>query len=303
MMTRQIYRAGSIKRPRRTKGDIAAIRAAIKEVLNADHPQIVRQIFYALVVMALIEKTEQEYQHTVIRLCGEMRWQNEIDWDWIIDESRVIHETQTFDSLVDAADHAARFYRKSALRDCADHVEIWCEKAGLGSIIWEIASDYDVPVIVSKGMPSLTQLYDCFRRIEDAAKAGKQTFLYQFGDHDPSGCLIPRVIEDRLDQFCERSDCLFPPWPYIERIALTEKQIDEYELPTRPTKRTGNSHAKSFEGDSVELDALPARVLRDLVRECIERHISPEQLSALRTAEESEREALVAFGRTLRTAP
>ena len=83
-MTRQIYRAGSIKRPRRTKDDIEAIRGAIKEVLEADHPQNIRQIYYALVVKGVIEKTEQEYQHTVIRLCGEMRWQDEIHWDWIV---------------------------------------------------------------------------------------------------------------------------------------------------------------------------------------------------------------------------
>jgi DNA topoisomerase VI subunit A len=292
----QVYRAGSIKRPRRTKAHIAAIRAAIKDVLESDHPQIIRQIYYALVVKGVIEKTEQEYQHTVIRLCSEMRWQNEIDWDWIIDESRVIHETQTFDSLVDAADHAARFYRRSALRDCADHLEIWCEKAGLGSIIWEEASDYDVPVIVTKGMPSLTQLYDCFRRSVRAARAGKQTYIYQFGDHDPSGCLIPQVIEDRINKLCERWDC---PSPYIKRIALTKEQIRRYRLPTRPTKRRGNSHAKNFEGNSVELDALPARALRDLVTECIEQHISAETLNALRAAEESEREVLVKLGRKL----
>jgi hypothetical protein len=65
-----------------------AIRAAIKEVLETDHPQNIRQVYYALVVKGVIEKTEQEYQHTVIRLCGEMRWQDDIDWEWIVDESR-----------------------------------------------------------------------------------------------------------------------------------------------------------------------------------------------------------------------
>jgi hypothetical protein len=38
-------------------------------------------------------------------------------------------------------------------------------------------------------------------------------------------------------------------------------------------------------------------VLRDLVRECIERHISSEQLAALHEAEESERELLIKWGR------
>jgi hypothetical protein len=51
-------------------------------------------------------------------------------------------------------------------------------------------------------------------------------------------------------------------------------------------------HAKEFEGESVELDALPPRVLRDMVREVIEQHITPQALEVLRAAEESERDVL-----------
>jgi hypothetical protein len=64
-------------------------------------------------------------------------------------------------------------------------------------------------------------------------------------------------------------------------VALTEQQIAEFNLPTRPTKREGNRHAYGFAGDSVELDALPPHVLRDMVRDVIERHISPTATAAL----------------------
>jgi hypothetical protein len=80
--------------------------------------------------------------------------------------------------------------------------------------------------------------------------------------------------------------------PIIERIALTEKLIKKHRLPTRPTKRDKNPHAKDFRGDSVELDALPARELRKLVTKCIEQHISSADVTALRIAEDSERELL-----------
>jgi hypothetical protein len=63
-MSKQIYRACSTKR--RTKSDIAAIRTAIRDVLKHDHPQTVRQVFYQLVTRNVIEKTEKEYQGTVI---------------------------------------------------------------------------------------------------------------------------------------------------------------------------------------------------------------------------------------------
>jgi hypothetical protein len=36
-------------------------------------------------------------------------------------------------------------------------------------------------------------------------------------------------------------------------------------LPTRPTKREGNRHADSFEGENVELDALPQTVGEEVV--------------------------------------
>jgi hypothetical protein len=146
-------------------------------------------------------------------------------------------------------------------------------------------------VTASAATPSLTQVFGSFKDIYRAAEAGKESHIYQFGDHDPTGCLIPRTIEARLNEFCQKFDCSF----WIERIALTEEQIERYRLPTRPTKREGNSHAHSFEGDSVELDALPSAVLRELVRECIERHISQAELEALRAAEESERQQIQLF--------
>jgi hypothetical protein len=282
------------KRPRRSKHDIASICAAIKAVLEADNPMTVRQVFYQLVVREVIEKTEQAYQGTVIRLLTDMRMSGSIPFAWIVDESRRTRQTRTFDSVTDALNDTATFYRRSALRESDVYIEIWSEKEALSGVIWEAASEYDVPVVVSKGVPSLTQLYRSFVDIREAATAGKRSYIYQFGDHDPSGCLIPRVIEARLKDFCKQHHC--PP-PKVARIALTPQQIDRYELPTRPTKRAGNSHAKGFKGRSTELDALPPNVLRGLVRKCVERHISSTQVDVLRAAEDSERTLIERFAR------
>src|SRR5262249_19798761 len=101
-----------------------------------------------------------------------------------------------------------------------------------------------------------------------------------------------QTIERRLNEMCERLDC---PAPIVERVALTEDQIEEFDLPTRPTKRRGNSHANTFVGDSVELDALPPRELRAMVAEVIEQHIDRRAMAALRAAEDSERELLRAW--------
>jgi hypothetical protein len=283
------YRACPIKRFRRTKADIDKIKSAIRSVLKADHPMTVRQVFYQLVVRGTIEKTEEEYQGTVIRLLTEMRIEDELPFDWIVDESRRRRITRTYNNIADAARDTAKFYRRSALRECPDYIEIWVEKEALSGVLWDVTSEYDVPLLVSKGMPSLTQLYGSAYQIARAARADKESYIYQFGDHDPSGVLIPKTIERRLTELCEKLDC---PGPYFERVALTEEQITEFNLPTRPTKRNGNRHANKFEGDSVELDALPASELRSMLREVIERHISEHDLEILRTAEDSEREQL-----------
>jgi hypothetical protein len=289
-----IYQACPIKRARRTKQDIDSIRTAIINVLKADNPQTVRQIFYQLVVRGVIEKTEAEYQTTVIRLLSEMRLSGDVPFSWIVDESRRTRQTRTFDNVTDALNDTAKFYRRSALRESDVYIEFWSEKEALSGIIWDVASDYDVPVIVSKGTPSLTQLYGSFAHIWQAARAERLAYLYQFGDHDPSGCLIPRIIEARLNEFCDKHECRRPT---IERVALTPEQIRRYRLPTRPTKRDGNSHAKGFKGRSTELDALPPNVLRQLVRNCIERHITADQVAVLRAAEDSERAIIEKFAR------
>jgi hypothetical protein len=277
------------KRARRIKVEIDAIKAGIQTVLSDDNPMTVRQVFYQLVVRGLIEKTENEYQHTIIRLLTEIRLDDEIPFEWIVDESRRRRQTQTYDNITDAVRDTAKFYRRSALRECPDYIEIWSEKEALAGIIWEVASDYDVPVLVSKGMSSLTQLHGSAVAVARAAEAGKYAYIYQFGDHDPSGVLIPQAIENRLIELCDKLGC-FPP--DVERIALTEEQIEAFNLPSRPTKRKGNTHAMEFEGDSTELDALPSAELRNMVRECIERHISPASLEALREAESSERQLI-----------
>jgi hypothetical protein len=78
----------------------------------------------------------------------------------------------------------------------------------------------------------------------------------------------------------------------FERITVTEEQITDWDLPTRPTKASG-TRAKAFGSIlSVELDAIEPNQLRALVQEAIERHLPPDQFEVLKAAEESEREII-----------
>jgi hypothetical protein len=107
--------------------------------------------------------------------------------------------------------------------------------------------------------------------------------------NSPSGVDAARDIETKLRRYAPGAEIHF------ERPAVTRAQVDEWNLPTRPTKQTDTRAKKFGNSTSVELDAIPAEKLRALVRECIERHVDQRQLSILRTAEESERELLKAW--------
>jgi hypothetical protein len=78
---------------------------------------------------------------------------------------------------------------------------------------------------------------------------------------------------------------------HFERLAVTPDQIVGYGLPTRPTKAS-DSRSRTFTGESVEVDAIPAPQLRRLVGAAIEAHIDPQELDRLRSIEEAERDTL-----------
>jgi hypothetical protein len=102
-------------------------------------------------------------------------------------------------------------------------------------------------------------------------------------EYQRSGVDAARDIEATLRRYAPSAEIHF------ERPAVTREQVEEWNLPTRPTK-TKDPRAKKFANTtSVELDAIPADKLRALVRECIERHVDQHQLKILKVAEESER--------------
>ena len=143
------------------------------------------------------------------------------------------------------------------------YVEVWLEKDALSGVVFPITAPYDVPLMVTRGYPSITFLHDA---AETIASQGKPSYLYYFGDHDPSGVDITRSVDDGIREFAPDADV------QVKRVAVTEDQIGEWKLPSRPTK-TADARAKDWDGGSVELDAIPPNTLRGLVRDCIEAHI------------------------------
>jgi hypothetical protein len=276
------YGSRAITRRRRSKGEMEVLRHLLRKVVELEKPMTVRQVFYRLVSLGAIAKSEGEYRRTVVRLLTEMRRDGTIPYESIADNSRWMRKPRSYDSLEDALRSTAELYRRRVWSERDVYVEVWLEKEALAGVLYEVTEEWDVPLMVTRGYPSLTFLHQAGRAI---AAQGKRTFLYYFGDHDPSGLDIPRKVEEDLRWFAPDIGITF------ERVAVTPEQIDEWGLPTRPTKET-DSRAKSFEGESVEVGAIPPAQLRELVENVITAHVDEDALELLRVAEESERELL-----------
>jgi hypothetical protein len=275
------YRSRPI-RSRRSPEAIAQLRSDLYEILALQHPATIRGVFYQAVTRGLIAKTEAEYKNTVVRLLGIMRRSGELPYGWIADETRWMRKPASYGSLADMLDQSAQFYRRALWDAQPTYVEVWLEKEALSGAIYEVTGAWDVPLMPTRGYPSLTFIHQAAEAI---AAQDKPTFIYYLGDHDPSGVDIPRVIERELRRMAPRSDLIFT------RLAVTPDQIDSYGLPTRPTK-VSDSRSKGFVGERVEVDAIPAPELRRIVAEAIESHMEASELARLQLIEEAERDTL-----------
>jgi hypothetical protein len=135
---------------------------------------------------------------------------------------------------------------------------------------------------VARGYASLSFLHSAAEYI---STLDVPAYIYHLGDFDPSGVNAAEKIEETLKEMAPAAEI------YFQRIAATPKQISDWRLPTRPTKKT-DGRAKNFGKISVELDAIDPARLRRLVQTCIERHLPRRQFQILKVAEESERKLI-----------
>lgn len=320
------YGASPTKRRRRTKAEMDAIRMAMVATLAEDPPMSVRQVFYRLTAEGVIGKTEAEYKGTVCRLLAELRRSGEIPYHWLTDATRWMRKPRTYSSIEEALRRTASTYRRALWDDAPVCVEIWLEKEALAGVLVDVTDGWDVPLMVTRGYPSISFLYSAAEAIRDRSENGQRTEIYYFGDRDPSGLDIDRAIRQGIgesmdspavpDDFsatdlvhvqrarqhlglsplAKRHDPevleeVFDEHATFTRVAVTEGQILEWDLPTRPTKKT-DSRSKGFTAESVEVDAIPSHQLRQLAEEAIERHVDHRQLEVLRGYEEEERRGL-----------
>lgn len=274
---------------RRTREQIEDVKLAAIAVLHQDNPMTLRQTFYQLVVLGVIGKTEADYK-SLGRMLVKMRETGDIDWDWIIDLGREIQLPQMYLDTKDALQQAAEYYRVDRQRHQPYKIVVAIESHGLGSVIWPMTAKYSVALIASGGYASASIKY---KVTEQLVEDGRPVKMFYFGDYDPSGQDISRDWNDTIIRYAEESLSTYLDMDFVHS-ALTPEQIEEWNLPGKPPK-PGDSRTANFEGECVELDALPKRQLLGLVEDAILTELDETEYEADLKQEQIDRDEMHEF--------
>jgi hypothetical protein len=177
-----VYETSQIKRKRSTKAEVEQRRRDLFAIVEAMKPMTVRQVFYQATVRGIVEKAESGYDKVQADLTI-MRRKGDLPYDWLADNTRWQRKPRTFDSVEQALQDTARFYRKSLWADADCYVEIWLEKDALAGVVYPVTSMYDVPLMVARGYASLSFLFGAAQYINTL---DVPTYIYHLGDFDPS---------------------------------------------------------------------------------------------------------------------
>jgi hypothetical protein len=257
-----------------------------EQILSAEQPMTIRQLFYRLVSVQALENSVPEYKK-LSRVMTDARESGQVPFEWIVDRSRPTYAPTVFDNLKDGLTALRNCYRKDYWQDQPAHVEIWTEKDAIIGSIEPVTDELGVTVRVSRGFTSTTRVHEiasAFTRIF------KPIFVFYLGDHDPSGRAIELDLYDRISSY--------GPDFQMARLAIREKDIDDFNLPPLRIK-TSDTRAAAFRREfgnrCVELDALPPEELRSRVRQAIEKNIEEEAWGRALAIEKAEQESITSI--------
>jgi hypothetical protein len=229
-----------------------------------DHvPLTVRQIFYRLVGLHAYEKTENAYAR-LSEMLVRARRAKLVPFDVIRDDGVVTYSSPWHrgpEDFWDETGRQIRRYRRDRQTGQRQFVELWCEAQGMAPQLARVADEFSVPVFGTGGFASLTAV----RLIADRALGRDvQTVLLHVGDFDPSGESIFASIAEDAAAFVEADRVIGTQRIVAHRVALTADQVEDYELPTAPPKKSDSRSAK-WHGEACQLEALAPDVLAGLV--------------------------------------
>ena len=278
-----VYGAGPIKRERATQAEMHERHLALCSIVADAAPTGVRFCYYRAVSQGIVPKTDNGYR-MVQRALMHLRETGIIPWTFIVDSSRWMRKPETWSSGDKLLHEVARTYRRSNWDDSDERVEVWCESESVAGVIFPVTSQWDVPLYPMKGQTSASFAYAAAMEYKDDERP---LIIYYVGDYDPAGLEIEAHLAHKLRKYSARADMT------IERLACTRQLIAELDLiGGKPKKRTWKHPAlgvQPFAGEAVEVEAIDAPILRNIVSDAITSHLDEHKLAVTRKGEEQER--------------
>jgi hypothetical protein len=220
----------------------------------------------------------------VYRLLKEARERGMIPWEWIVDETREIERTPSWDDPADFVRTVSGAYRRDFWNHQPVRVQVWSEKGTVRGVLAPILCEYGVGFLPVHGFSSATTVYDTAQDDD-----GRELIILYVGDYDPSGMYMSeRDLPDRFAKY--GGDHI-----QLKRIALRKEQLRA--LPSFPAsdKKDDKRYewfVRNYGKRCWELDALDPRDLRTLVETAIKAEIEPAAWRRCAVVEKAERESL-----------
>lgn len=246
-----------------------------------------RTVYYGLVSEDLIPNTVPMYKK-LGDIISDARLAGLIDWEAIVDLERKVHQPLHFESPKDFVDSLIHHYRHDRWADQDNYVEIWVEKNGMTVSIEPVTREWMVSLVANKGYGSMTNLYEGSKRFLQAADDGKDLHILYLGDHDPSGLDMDNDIAKRMEMFHVED-------LNVQRVALTSRQVREYNPPPNPAKLSDSRATKyiaEFGPTSWEVNAISPTDLNAIIEDHLEGLIDRVRLEEVKRKEAEEKEWL-----------
>lgn len=193
---------------------------------------------------------------------------------------------------------ALKNYRSDLWNNWSAHKEIWTEKDAMVSILLSVADPLGVKVFSTRGYASIGSVANtAASSISEHLRQDKHVYIYYFGDLDPSGLDITRVAKLAIERHLSPTEKLLF---HFERVAILPEDVELYQLPTRPTKKKDPRSGK-FKGESVELDAMDMRIVKQRVKDCILQNLPPELMEEALQKEQDDKDRIAHLVRGLRS--
>jgi hypothetical protein len=259
----------------------------IAEYEEAGLTLTLRQLYYQFVARGLLPNSQQSYD-SLGALISDGRLAGLISWTAIEDRTRNLRGVETYNGLSDLLKASIDGYRRDLWADQPWRPEVWIEKDALVGVISSICVELRVDFFACRGYNSQSEQWRAGQRFASYVQKGQRPIVFHLGDHDPSGLDMTRDNRDRLTMFAGVPVT-------VARLALNYDQVQRYNPPPNPTKMSdvrAPGYVEEFGSQSWELDALDPKVIRDLIRDAIEKVRDEALWSAALAREAADRDRL-----------